>query len=107
MDNNNPVSTPPPTAPPPQKPVAAPPEGGGENKQLIFWLIGGLMVIVLVVGGIYWYLSKQNAESNQQAETSAPAVTQNKEDLESDINDIKVDDVDADFTQVDKDIQNL
>ena len=114
MDNNkqslaadatNPVSQPQPATPLPQTPSVSSPQMEGDNKQMIFLLIGGMAIIILVVGGIYWYFSKQGAQPAPEAETSTPAVTQNKEDLEGDINAVEVND--ADFTEVDKDLQNL
>lgn len=107
MGNNNPVSTQQPTEPLSQTTLPPSPQDAGENKQMIFWLIGGLVVIVLVVGGIYWYLNGQSVLPIPPEQTSTPAVTQNKEDLQSEINAIEVDDASADFVQVDKDLESL
>lgn len=107
MDNNNPVSQPQPDAPLPQTPLASSPQVEGDSKQMIFWLVGGLVVIILVVGGIYWYLNNKSASTTSRIETSSPAVAKKQENLDQELDSVTVSDVNADFTEVDKDLQNL
>lgn len=123
MDNNNPnpvqpmqqpqpvqqgaqtlVSPQPNTTTPP--PVAS--QQPEDNKKMIFWLIGGLVIVILLVGGIYWFLSRQQAESEtaQQAQvTQAPIQTEPT--LEEELGSVQIDEIEAEFSQVDNDLENL
>ncbi len=89
----------------PQVPIAGtPPE---ESNKLIIWLIIGLVVVIILVGGVYLFLSRQQAASQVQTTVQAPTPTP-AENLEGDLNSIDVDsDATSDFTQVDQDLQQL
>lgn len=105
MENNTPPVTPPPAAPQQPGPVSVstPPVNTGEGKKGALFFIGGIVVIVLVVFGIYWYLNNQMAPKPEPVATTTPT----QPDLESDIDSVQVTDVDAEFTDVDKDLQSL
>lgn len=127
MDNNNipqPATPAMPAKPAPAQPAApaAPtqtpnvPVSGGSNGQtpasgskMVLWFIIGLVVIVALVGGIYLYLSRQEAvnSNNQQAvKTQAPAPVA-QENIENDLNNVAIDDIDTDFASLDQDLQQL
>ena len=108
MDNDNPTALPqsqPTVTPTPQ---VADPGGDKSDKKMALWLIGGLVVIVLVVGGIYWYLGGQTTTPyNQQTQNTSNSVVQGQDNLEEEIVSIEVEDEDAEFAAVDKDLSNL
>ncbi len=87
-------------------PITGDPDPKGNENKMIFWLIGGLVVILLLVGGIYWYFSKQIAPTSS-IETPVQPLTQKQENLEEEMNAIQIDDIEAAFVEVDKDLQNL
>lgn len=102
MDNNipTPILSTPPVPPPTQQPSEA------ESSKMLFWLIGGLIVIIILVGGIYWFLSNQQkspATSQKPAPTARPVEEVDERDVER----IEVGEIDAEFTPVDQDLQNL
>lgn len=105
---NTPVTnTPPPQPAVPQTPTPAAP--AGDSNKLIIWLVVGLVVIIVLVGGIYLFLSKQQAAS--QTLTPSPLTSQPpapQENLENELNNIDVNaGADSDFTSIDQDLQNL
>ncbi len=108
MDNNNPSvpsQAPIPNVSPIQKPVFKEnPVPEQSSKKLVLWLVIGLVIIIVLVGGIYMYLSRQQAVSNKIIPTPSPIVQGN---LENDLNAIEVASPEADFTSLDQDIQQL
>lgn len=87
----------------------APQQAKPASKKMILWLILGLAVIVLAVGGIYLYLSRQQAANSLQTnatQTPAPAAQEN---LENDLNSINIDTTttSSDFNTVDQDLNQL
>lgn len=115
MDNNQ-TNQPTQQTAPATPPVGQPASGGqpptnivqpaseGNNNKMILWLVGGLAVIILVFGGIYFYLNSQKKPQPTPAPTSTPKAQEN---LESELNSVEVDNLDAEFTSVDQDLQNL
>lgn len=113
MDNNNPQQAPMPNTPPvnsviPQTPI---PSAPAENSnKLILWLIIGLVVVAALVGGIYLFLSNQQAAPKPLTSSPAPARSA-QENLENGLDSIDVDSaassIESDFTQLDQDIQQL
>lgn len=116
MDANNPVqptpegsvATPTPVQTPvmPQVPISNP----SSSNKIVLWFVGGLVLVVLIVGGIYLFLSRQQAvvpTKTQQPITQAPTPTP-QENLEGDLNSVNLDTgTPGDFTSVDQDIQQL
>lgn len=102
------TTTTPPTSPTPE--VMQPAPGGIEQNaksnesKMMLWLIGGLVAIILIVGGIYFYLSSQQKAQTQPTPTPASKVQEN---LENELNVLNVDDLDKEFSEVDKDLQSL
>lgn len=99
--DNNPVPAQP-MQQPPQAPQAAPPTG---NNKIMFMMVTGLVVTILIVGAVYWYLNNQKAKSydmNSTVKVSQPDTT-----LQTDLDAIEIPEVDANFTEVDKDLGSL
>ncbi len=94
-----------PTPAPAQLPVE---EKTGGNK-IVLWFVIGLIIVVGLVGGIYFFLSKQQAATQPEVvATQTPAPTP-VENLENDLNNINVDTstTSSDFNTVDQDLQAL
>lgn len=111
MDNNNPTQAPmtPNVPPAPQIPVPDAPATGSNNK-VILWFVIGLVIIVLVVGGIYLFLSRQQAVVPQTKITTTQASpSPAAQNLESDLNSINVNPAgtNSDFAAVDQDLKQL
>lgn len=119
MDNNQTKQPTQPTqqAAPSTPPAGRPASGGqpatntvqqtapeGNNNKMILWLVGGLAVVILVFGGIYFYLNSQKKTQPQPTPTPSPQVQEN---LEKELNAIEVNDLDAEFSTVDQDLENL
>lgn len=79
------------------------------SNKLVLCLVIGLVLIILVVGGVYMYLSRQQAVKNSaQTPLSAGGTTPvAQENLENDLNVIDVTNTDSDFVSIDKDLQQL
>ncbi len=134
MDNNNPTQPAPPTAnaapidptAPVQPSVSQTPQSAAapqtptspaptseESKKPVLWLIIGLVVVIALVGGIYFFLSRQQAASTAQKATEQPIVqTPQKapdtvDALDRDLSALNIDNTDADFASVDSDLQQL
>lgn len=110
MEINNPTPMGPPIQPNaviPTPSTSSPTKDDSSNK-MILWLIGGVMFIFLVVGGIYWYLSSQQQVTEP---TFQPTITIKPQDtvdtLDKDLNELKEDNLDSDFSSLDQDLQNL
>lgn len=99
MENN------PPQPQPVQPVMQAPQQDSSGSNKLVFWLITGLIITIMVVGAVYWYLSTQQTESQKQ--NSKPIPIQADTVLESDLNTLDIQDIDAQFPEVDKDINSL
>lgn len=106
MDNNQTSPASPEVSPNTVVPPPMPESSKGESK-MIFWLIGGLVLIILAVVGIYWFLGRQSNQSISEGETSTPPVSQKQENLEQELNSVEVNEMDADFQEVDKDLSSL
>lgn len=101
-------NTPPAPAQPavPQTPIV-PTTGGDESKKPILWLVIGIMLILALVGGIYLYLSRQQAKSSTQTMVQTPQPSP-QDNLENDLNSINVESSpSSDFAPVDSDLQQL
>lgn len=108
----NPIPSQPAVAQPPQGTAPAPnavqpptpAKESGDNNKMMMWFIGGLVLVILIVGGIYLYLN------GQQQKTLAPSPSPKaaaEENLEKDLDAVNVEDIEGEFTTVDKDLQNL
>lgn len=116
MDKNNPplqpsVANAAPVQPStPQVPISNPPP---ESNKVILWLVIGLVAIVVVVGGIYFFLSKQQANTAQTTNVERPIVqaspkpSDTVDALDKDLSALNVGTADADFSSVDQDLQQL
>ncbi len=75
------------------------------SKKFVLMLVVGVVIVMALVGGIYLFLSRQQAISEaNQIPTPIPVIQEN---LESDLNAVDVANPDADFTSVDSDLQQL
>lgn len=79
------------------------PPAGGEDNKMMLWAVVGLVLVILVVGGVYFYLNSQQKPSP----TPSSDTPQTQENLENDLNAIKVEDMEKDFSSVDQDLQSL
>lgn len=84
--------------------VVQPPQESGENNRMVLWLIVGLVVIILVVGGIYFYSTGQQKVTKPKGASPTPVVQEN---LENEVNAINVEDIEGEFSEVDKDLGTL
>lgn len=71
----------------------------------------GLVIIVLVVGGIYFFLSRQQATIQTLQPESTVQVTPKPQDtidaLDRDLNALNIENADSDFASIDQDLQQL
>lgn len=108
MDNNpTPAQGPDPVQPTmqtqmqPTMSASTPPAG---NKTML-WVVLGLILTIAVVGVVYWYLNMQQTST---AETVIDTQTAEQENnLQGDLDAIVVPEVDANFSEVDKDLGSL
>lgn len=82
-----------------------PVSSNSNGNKMILWLVMGLLATILIVGMVYWYLSSQ--QSKQMESSTISKSTQTEANLEKDLNLIEVPEVDANFAEVDKDLQSL
>lgn len=110
MDNNSSIPQPAiPTNTQPVQPVAPPLTNGSGGSKMVLWFVIGLVAVIALIGGIYLYLSKQQAavpQSDVVKQTPAPTPAEN---LENDLNSINVDTStqSSDFVPVDQDLKQL
>lgn len=122
VENNNPVQAPitpnvAPSAPiskpetPPQAqmpgipPVNAP---SNNSNNIVVWFVVGLIIVILAVGGIYFFLNRQQTAAPQTTTTQTSPSPSPQSNLEDELNSIDVSsEADADFAQVDQDLQQL
>lgn len=71
-------------------------------KGKTIWLIGLLIVIILLIGATYLYQSGQ-----QKTPPASPAASPVEVSLESELNSIRVEDIEREFSAVDQDLQSL
>ena len=104
--DNNPVNQPvqPTTQPVQSQPasVPQPPQPTGveqpkSSKKMILMLVLGLTVAVILVGGAYFY-------ANQSKVQTPP---KEQENLETELDQINVEDLEEEFTTVEADLKNL
>ena len=131
MDANNPLNPQPQAAPEmPQTglPIQTPPGGaaqpnlmvspeqhpmpdnteGKSSGKMVFFLVAGIVMAILAAGGIYLYLNNQ--KQTTETTTSQPAVVATPAPqavTEADADSVEVVDVEAEFTDVNKDLQKL
>lgn len=118
MDNNTPVNpqtqpvpqTPQPNlmvSPQQQHPIQDSTEAKSSNKML-FFLVGGIVIAILAAGGIYLYLNNQKPVVQTQPEQIAPVITPAPQTVtEEEVQSVNVSDIEAEFTDVNKDLQGL
>lgn len=112
MENNTLPQTPlapqvPPTPSQPQSPLPNPativtPEGDGKGAKMMKYVLIGIVVLILV-GGVatYFYMNQQN----QKEKAASQAVS--TEDIDEELSKEELQDVEGDFTEVDKDLETL
>lgn len=76
-----------------------------ESPKLPLYLIAGLVIVILVTLGIYWYLGSQKRQ--QLTPTPLPRVEDDVNSLESETRSLIIEDIEADFQNVDQDLKNL
>ncbi|MCR4305590.1 MAG: hypothetical protein NUV73_00725 [Candidatus Daviesbacteria bacterium] len=89
----------------PQVPMA---ESSGDSKKMILWLVIGVIVIIAIVGGIYLFLSRQQAVPVQEANTIQAPIAAPEENLEAELQSLDVEaGADAEFAAIDQDLNQL
>lgn len=108
MDSNNPPATAGPAPVSPQPTPLQAEDNKGSNK-IVLWFVIGLVIVVVAVGGIYLFLSRQQAAEPkppaQTVKTQTPKPTP-AENLEQDLNSINLD-AETDLSEIDQDLQAL
>ena len=99
-------------APQPETPpqVQIPDTSSNNSTNIVVWFVVGLVIIIIAVGGIYFFLNRQQT-AVPQTQTAAPLTSPSpspQPSLEDDLNSINIPlEADADFSQVDQDLQKL
>lgn len=108
MDNNSPAPTSPtPPQPVQPSPVVVQPDAGKDSKMGL-WMIIGVILVFVAVGGIYWYLSSQQAAQNTIVPLSDIKLTPPETNLNDELNSIDVESSgSSDFIDVDSDISGI
>ncbi|TSC86644.1 MAG: hypothetical protein G01um10147_856 [Microgenomates group bacterium Gr01-1014_7] len=103
MDNNQPVQPVTPQAAILKAPVTvSQTPAGGRNK---LWFVAVGVVVLLIIAGVYWYLTiaqKGKGSAKKEAVTAGGIET-----LEKDVNAIKIENGEEEFSTVDEDLQSL
>lgn len=107
MENSNPVQQPIPNTPGPvmQPSVPPPAQTASGGSKMVLWLISGLVVTILIVGAVYWYLNNQQTQS--QIVKKEPPPIKTEDNLQKELDAIKVPEVDEQFAEIDKDLNSL
>jgi uncharacterized protein HemX len=94
------------TAPVPQSPVPVPQVPEGSSKSMFLVILAAFIVVVVLVGaGIYTYMMmKQTNPAFQQVSEN---VQQSLDSAANDISSVVDTNVDADFSEVDKELNQL
>lgn len=79
-----------------------PPQEQKSNTKMILMLIGGLLIVLALVGGTYFYVSMQKTTP-----TESKSVQQPSDNLETELNEVNIEDVENEFSTVDADLQKL
>lgn len=79
------------------------------SNKLVLFLVGGIIIAVLAAGGIYLYLNnqKQATTDTGTSEPAAVATPALQAVTEEEVQSVDVIDVEAEFTDVNKDLQGL
>lgn len=94
--------TPPPVAPQPQ--VQTAPAGGGHNK--LWMILGAFIVVALLIGvGIMMYM--QSGQGTPEAQPNSGALMDSVKSISTEFDGIKIEDVSADFKEIDADLSSL
>ncbi|MDO8429028.1 MAG: hypothetical protein Q7S88_00160 [Candidatus Daviesbacteria bacterium] len=97
MDSNLLTPTPIPTPPlPTPAPVAS------TKSHLPLVLLGVLLVGIIVAAGVYFYTQKKNVEPPEASKVEPPPTS-----LESELDEVTLEDPSKDFIQIDQDISSL
>lgn len=78
------------------------------SSKMVFFLIGGIVIAILAAGGIYLYLNNQKPVVKTESEQIAPVITPAPQAVtEEEVQSVNVSDIEAEFTDVNKDLQGL
>lgn len=80
-----------------------PPPGG--SKKIMFVVVG-LVLLIAIFAGVYWYMGQQANKTATQSQ-AVPSATPVADTIDSDLDAITVEELDADFATVDQDLQTL
>jgi len=96
MDNNQQPVT-------PTQPVSTPSPIRAENKKggIVMWVVVVLVAVLVIGGVVFWYLNNQSKVPVE----GTPG--QQTEDLTTELDSLVEEDLEADFTSLDQDLQNL
>lgn len=77
---------------------------GGGNKMIIV-VIAIVVLLLIIGGGAYWFLAKQKSTLTRSNQVQPVSIQTS--DLQTELQNDQITDPQNDFTEVDKDIQNL
>lgn len=102
------VSPVPPTTPqqPPSTGQTPAPSGDQplhQSKKMILMLAGGLVLVLVLVGGTYLFVS-MSGTGQEEKQTQAPP---KQDSLETELNQVNIEDLEENFATVEADLQNL
>ncbi len=101
------LATPPPIAPIPQPTVVAS-SSGGNNIMRIVIIIIGIVVLLAMAGAIYYFLNKQaEPEPTTPTAKTQPTPAPSVDPLVDELNKVDPGDIDADFKDVDRNLNTL
>lgn len=79
--------------------------GAGDKKLPVILAVAG---VIIAAGLVWWWMGGKSADNKAMAPTATPnAQSQETVDINNDLNDINAGDLDAEFNQIDQDLNNL
>lgn len=79
--------------------------GAGDKKLPVILAVAG---VIIAAGLVWWWMGGKSANEKAMAPTATPdAQSQETADINKDLNDINAADLDAEFNQIDQDLNNL
>lgn len=79
--------------------------GAGDKKLPVILAVAG---VIIAAGLVWWWIGGREAGNKAMAPTATPgAQSQETADINKDLNDINAGDLDAEFNQIDQDLNGL
>lgn len=87
-------------------PVVQPVKQKAGNNYLLY-VVGLVIILVVIVGGIFAYKSFLSPEAAEKAKSATQTNYPALDSLERELGGLNIETVDADFTELDKDLNSL